>query len=272
MPAQRPVRPRPGTALVMPRVGDDDTQIALDRVKFTAAQLQAQISGNASSSAPGRILHAPRLLTGTGSDTLAAGTCVVHLRGIGQGGGGGGAQSTTGVSAGAGASSGVLLDIWIGTPGTPLGTLSISWISGSGFGTGGSAVGGAGAAGADSVITIDGVAYTMRGGGGGAGCPNIVAPNNGNVMSSAPAGGTPTGGVSGYGQGNSGIVIGATAWFSGLGGGTPFGAGGGSVGGASDGQPGGGLGGGGSGGAGSGGVGHVGGAGAPGGFIIEEYS
>lgn len=44
MPARRPTRPAPGTALVMPAVEDDATQRAFDQVELVIAQLQARIS------------------------------------------------------------------------------------------------------------------------------------------------------------------------------------------------------------------------------------
>lgn len=268
MPAQKPERPQPGSALVLPRVDDEQTQRALDRITTSSQQTQAQIDALSATAAAiptlGRLLRTPRILSGTSSSTLTPGTCVVRLRGIGQGGGGGGA---VGGACGAGGTSGVLLDIWIGTPGTPLASTAISWTAGSGAGGGGTAAGTNGAAGSDSTITINGVAYTMKGGGGGGG--QTVGGTFNTAVTTVPAAGTTAGGITTYGLGGSAFADPGVTGYSGAGGGTDTGAGGvGVVAGA--GRPGdsSGFGGGGSGGNGA----NAGGAGAAGGFIIEEYS
>ena len=45
MPTSRPQRPAPGHAMLLPRVGDDQTQRALDSVKVTAAAIQKTAAG-----------------------------------------------------------------------------------------------------------------------------------------------------------------------------------------------------------------------------------
>lgn len=225
-------------------------------VALTAAQVRAVIGGNYLGS---------QILTGTSSGTLATGTCVVHLRGIGQGGGGGGGAAS---AFGAGGSSGALLDIWIGTPGVALGTLSISWVAGATAGGGGANTGTAGTAGSDSTITINSVTYTMKGGGGGGGMTTPVVITT--AITTPPAAGTTSGGVITFGLGGSSFVQPAVAGFTGAGGSTALGAGGASIGTAGGaGQAGNatGFGGGGSGGAGV----QAGGAGAAGGLVLEQY-
>lgn len=279
---------------LVPASGSTATYLKGDGTWSTAAQLTAFLSAFTSSlqgvvpasgggttnflradgswAAPvpsGRLLG-KQILTGSGSGTLATGTCVVHLRGIGQGGGGGGGSGAGSTGFGAGGSSGALLDIWIGTPGAALGTLSISWTAGSAGGAGGANTGGNGAAGSDSTITINSVTYTMKGGGGGAGMP---APGStaATVLPTAPASGTTSGGVVTWGFGAAGLVMPSqAAGFAGQGGSSPLGAGGAPRSSAGAGNAGDttGFGGGGGGGVG----GNVGGAGAAGGFILEQYT
>lgn len=258
MPATKPKRPPPGHAIVVPRVDDDDTQRALDRIKVTLGQLQATAANGPS----GRILGV-QVLSGSGTATLAVGTCVVHLRGIGQGGGGGGA---VGGGAGSGGSSGVMLDIWIGTPGVLL-AASITFSAGSAGGGGGNNAGTNGAAGSDSTITINRIAYTMKGGSGGTGAPSGAVLNA--AICPVPASGTSTGGVVSWGLGDSSFASPGVVGFSGYGGTTAMGAGGAALiaNGAGNAGSAAGFGGGG-----SGGLGGAGGAGAAGGFVIEEYS
>src|SRR3954471_24562891 len=97
MGAQRPKRPAPGHAMLLPRVGDNQTQRALDAVKLTTQQVQATAAALQATVdddlAAGRLLAAPVTLTGTGTGTLPAGTAVIRIRGTGQGGGGGGATT-----------------------------------------------------------------------------------------------------------------------------------------------------------------------------------
>jgi hypothetical protein len=96
---------------------------------------------------------------------------------------------------------------------------------------------------------------------------------NGNVNPVAPSVATlPIKGIVTYGLGGVGVVIGGTAWFSGIGGGTEMGPGGDMVGGTSVGSAGRIYGGAGAGGAAQGGGNSVGGDGAKGAIFIEEYS
>lgn len=238
----------------------------------TAAQAAADAASAAAAAVPtaGRLLAAPLVLTGTGSGTLPAGTCTVHLVLIGQGGGGGGAVPTAGPAGGAGGSTGVKLDLWIGTPGTPLASPAYSWAMGSGA-NGGSAAGGAGGVGADSTVTINGTTYTSKGGGGGGG--STGAADDGFAFPTSPAAGTTAGGFRGFGHGQQGRVVDGGAWFGGQGGSTDLGGGGVEATAVSAGNPGdpNGFGGGG-GGAATNAGGRAGGDGAAGGGRIETYS
>lgn len=227
-----------------------------DRVRSLRAQVLA-LSGRSL----GR-----RILTGSGVYSPSAGTTRVHVRMIGGGGGGGGATPGAGVGAAAGGSSGALLDIWIGTAGTPVqgGTYSCG-----GGGAAGTTAPGAGGAGGDTTIVVNRAAYVAKGGGGGA--PMTGVAGNGNANPSAPAGGTSPGGVVTFGAGGVGQVNDGNMWFSGGGGGTALGPGGAVVDGTNAGPNGGLYGGGGSGAAASSGA-RAGGAGAPGVIVIEEYS
>jgi hypothetical protein len=218
----------------------------------------------------GRMLTAPIQLTGSGSGTFPAGTCVVMLDGIGGGGGGGGGKGNASVSAAGGGTSGVRLRKTIGTPGVPLSTLAYSWVAGTGGPAGLGATPTDGSSGNDTTVTIAGTVYTMRGGGGGIA---MTGSANGNVGSHAPAAGTSgVTGESAYGRAGQGFAIAGSAWTSGAGGGTDLGTGGDSVGGTTVGNPGQGMGGGGSGGAASGASTSNGGAGANGGAWVTPYS
>ncbi len=226
-------------------------------------ELQQLVSARSS----GRLLDV-RILEGKGTLRLPTNTCVVHLRGVGQGGGGGGGGGAGSSGAGAGGTSGVMLDIWIGTIGLPMSTLTVTWICGSTGGAGGANTGGDGAAGADTTILINGRLYTMKGGGPGAG---MASPGNSaaSVATTAPAPGTSPGGVTTWGSGGPGIILaGQAAGFTGYGGSTPLGAGGQTRITQGAGFPGNGFGGGGGGGIG----GAVGGNGAVGGAVIEVFS
>lgn len=246
------------------RKGDVITQNTADIVALTESVAAV---------ASGRMLMAPALLTGSGSGTLPAGTCVVRLRIVGQGGGGGGVRDAgAGAAGGAGGSSGDLLEVVIGTPGTPLGSLAYSWAMGTAGGGGGSTSGGNGANGQDSTVTVDATVYSSSGGGGGGGMSSTAA--NANAFSTIPAGTTSSSGTHGFVHGGGSLVIGGALWFSGAGGGLPgFGSGGQSAGGATAGGAATGYG------AGGGGAatanpsgGKAGGAGAPGAAYIEAYS
>jgi hypothetical protein len=227
------------------------------------ATLQGQVSG--------RLLAPTLTLTGSGSDTLPAGTCVVVLDMIGQGGGGGGAVN--GSAAASGGLSGWRLRTVIGTPGVPLSTLTYSWSAGSAGGGGGSAAGGNGTAGADTTATVNGTGFTAKGGSGGIGSTGAAA------VSSTPIAAPGTGpvGLASFGQAGPGLVMAlATAGLiGGAGGGTDLGAGGEPIFGvASTGNAGSsaGFGGGGSGAVAINPAGFVGGAGAPGVVLLTPYS
>lgn len=256
----------------------DDASAAAQRTTLGLAAIAASGSGAdlvdasvttaklATSAQSGRFLGT-QVLTGSGMGSLATGTCVVHLRGIGGGAGGGGAVPGGGAGAAAGGGSGVLLDIWIGTPGVPLPT-SFTFASGTG-GAGGLVTPTAGTNGGDSTITINSVLYTMKGGTGGS--ASAGSPTDTASLPLAPPSGTSSGGVIGFGLGGVGLVVDAAVWFSGSGGGTSLGGGGVAVGGTTTGNPGQGMGGGGSGAAAQGGA-RAGGDGAAGGFILEQFT
>lgn len=209
-----------------------------------------------------------QILTSTGTYNPTPGATVARLRDVGGGGGGGGATPGAGVGAAAGGTSGVMLDIVVGTPGRPLTGGAFSCGAG---GAGGSTAGGNGGTGGDTTIRINGVDYTAKGGGGGAGMVGVAGNNA--VLPTAPAAGTSAGGTTTYGLGEPGVVIGGAVWFSGDGGGSPMGAGAVAVAGTTAGNPGDahGFGGGGSGAAAQT-TGKAGGAGGAGGIIVEEYS
>src|SRR5689334_8587954 len=117
MGARKPQRPAPGHAMLLPHVGDSQSQRAFQAVQTAAALAQrtaGNLAGAVASIASGRMLAAPVQLTGAGSGTLPTGTCVVVLEGIGGGGGGGGAKGNASVAAAAGGSSGVRLRTTIG--------------------------------------------------------------------------------------------------------------------------------------------------------------
>ena len=273
MPAQKPQRPDPGHAMLLPRTGADPAgntvQRAFDAVSTTMQQVQKTVAAN--ESAGGRLLAPQLVLTGAGSGTLPAGTCVVALDMIGQGGGGGGAIN--GSAAASGGLSGWRLRISIGTPGVPLSTLDYTWSAGSSGGGGGSAAGGGGAAGADTTATINGTTYKAKGGSGGIGSTGTGA------VSSTPiaAPGTGPAGLASFGQAGPGLVmaLSTAGLIGGAGGGTDLGAGGEPIFGApSNGNAGStaGFGGGGGGAVAINPAGFVGGAGAPGVVLLTPYS
>jgi hypothetical protein len=285
MAGRRAQPPGPVPALSLAATGHPPTDRVNKQVESAVQDLQTKARDAASGisaltarvttlegEVSGRLLAAPIRLTGTGSGTLPAGTCLVDLEGVGGGGGGGGANGNGGgnIAAAAGGSSGVRLHTRIGTPGVPFTTLAYSWSAGAGGG-GGNGTPTNGAVGGDTTVTLNGTAYTMKGGGGGAGATGIAG--SGNYAPTAPAGGTSgVAGESSYGNGENGIMIGGAAWFSGSGGETPMGAGGLSVGGTTNGVNGAGMGGGGSGAAASGAGTATGGNGAAGGAFITPYS
>lgn len=272
MGAQRPQRPPPGHSMLLPRVGDDQTQRALDGVKLATQQAQrtaADLATTVDERSTGRLIGR-QILIGTGTYAPTPGTKVAYVRAIGGGGGGGGATPGAGAGAGAGGSSGVLYEHVIGL-GSTSGIFGGPFAGGAG-GTGGTAAGGNGGNGGATTYTINGVTYSAPGGAGGTGMVGVAG--NGNANPNAPSVGTPPANcLPTYGLGEPGIVVAGTAWFSGDGGGTTLGGGGVLVGGTTAGNAGspGGFGGGGSGAAASA-AGRAGGDGGSGGILIEEYS
>lgn len=291
MAARRVRAPDPVAVLSVAGTGHGPTDRVLIQVQEAAQELQrkvrdgvtginqAQAAADAASAAAaavpttGRLLAAPALLTGSGSGTLPAGTCVVVLDMIGQGGGGGGAVNGSAVASGG--LSGWRFRISIGTPGVPLSTLAYSWSAGSAAGAGGSAAGANGQAGSDTTATVNATGYTAKGGAGGIGSTGSGAV--GSTAIPAAAGGTSSGGVAAYGQSGPGQVMALTTagLVGGGGGGTDLGTGGHPiVGAASNGNAAStaGYGGGGGGAVAINAVGFVGGAGAPGVVMLTPYS
>jgi len=209
---------------------------------------------------------ARQILTGSGTYTPTTGTTIVHMREIGGGGGGGGASPGAGAGAAAGGSSGVLLDIVVGTAGVAL--TGGAYACGAG-GTAGATTPAAGGTGGDTTVIINGTTYTAKGGGGGGAMTGVAGDSA--ALSTAPAAGTSAGGVTTYGNGGAGIVDDGAVWYSGSGGSTALGAGGLQVGGTTAGNAGNGYGSGGSGASAQSGS-RAGGAGAAGLIIIDEYT
>lgn len=207
-----------------------------------------------------------QILAATGTYFPTAGATVVHVTMIGGGGGGGGATPGTGVGGAAGGSSGVLLDIWVGTSGTPI--TGGAFTAGAG-GAGGATTGGVGGAGGDTTIVINGATLTAKGGAGGDGI--VGGTGNADPFPHAPPSGTSSGGLVTYGLGGFGVVQSGNAWTSGHGGATVLGAGGLGIGGTTAGNPGLACGGGGGGAAAQSG-GRAGGAGGAGCIVIDEFS
>jgi len=248
------------------RLEDGDAEAARQNADKRIAELQTQVI--ALTGAPGRYLGTT-VISSLSTYTPRPGTKRIVLDFIGGGGGGGGATPGAGVGAGAGGSSGVRRrreivstngrDITggVATPGAA--------------GAKGANTGGAGGDGGASAIKIGGVTYTAEGGKGGPGMVGIAT--SGNVLPVAPSpAAAATGELVGYSNGTEGEIVGAgAAWWSGSGGGTDLGAGGIMVGGTTAGRPGSGMGGGG-GGAAAQASGQLGGLGATGGFVIEEYT
>jgi hypothetical protein len=286
VPGRRVAAPRNVTVASLADTGDPATDRVMiqaeqnlqdlqEKARAAAATAAAQATAIAAIPTGGRLLGVV-LLTGSGSGTLPAGTAAIRFRGTGQGGGGGGATTGAGIAAGAGGSTGEIVEGMTGTPGgTPLTVTAYSWIGGTGAGAGGTSAGGNGATGTASTFTANGVAYTASGGGGGQGIVGVAG--NANTNPTTTATGTPAVGVSGVlrrasGLGLDGEMHDGTMWISGSGGCHEMGTGGVTVGGLTAGNPGTGMGGGGGGAAAGGGGGRAGGDGAPGGWIVEFYS
>lgn len=208
-----------------------------------------------------------QVITASGFYRPTPGTTRVQLTIIGGGGGGGSASQSPGVGAGGGGSSGVMLEVTLGTGDRELKGGPV--VIGNG-GTGG-VVGavGTGGAGGQSSIVIDGVRYTANGGAGGTNCP-AISTDNVTARTVPTLGDDVRGATRSYSIGSSGIVLGGAVWVSGDGGSTRLGAGGMGMGGTIAGSRGLGYGSGG-GGAAAQTAGRSGGLGAPGACIIDEY-
>ena len=260
--SRAPIKP----AAPLPRIEDDPTSRAFDNMKRTVDQLVERSRDG--SSTGGTSFLGRQVLTSSGPYRPSTGTKVVRLRLIGGGGGGGSATSGASTFAAAGGgSSGVLLDVVVGRSDRTLkGGPFVAGAAGTGAAAGSP---GSGGTGGQSSIVIDGTRYTANGGAGGMnvlnvsvdGLTNHVAPVSGDEVRT----GTKTWGIGGMG-----IVIGASSWVSGDGGSTELGAGGLGMGGTIAGSPGNGFGSGG-GGASSQNASRVGGRGAPGCAVIDEY-
>lgn len=219
----------------------------------------------------GRLLAAPQRITAGGTYPATPGATHARIRMAGAGAGGGGAGGGANAATGGGGSSGVVLEAWVGDGVTPL--TSYVFVFGS-AGTAGSNAGGTGGDGGDAQVTVNPAATVLlaKGGKGGGGVTSAAstfgAPGaltagstavgvNG-VVAAVQDGGDVGFNVGGYfysGEGGQSSLGTAGNTFSGTGAGvtaTGFGAGGG--------------------GASATAVGMAGGAGAPCGAIIEEYS
>lgn len=219
----------------------------------------------------GQLLNRHVLTAASGTYVPTAGTCAIIVRMVGAGAGGGGAVVAAGdFGPAGGGASGVYLENTIITPNT--------LIAGGAFtcgaaGAAGSTAGGTGGTGGDTTIVLNGVTFTAKGGLGGTGVTaattSIVIPGGlpqtGSSAADVVSGGEP----GGYGLG-----ISTTTTPTGGGGNTPWGGGGPAIqtfGASAAGKPGLGFGSGGSGAFVLGATGVVGGAGAPGAIVIEEY-
>lgn len=199
----------------------DPTAEAVRRVADTQIrELQTTVQ---TMSTIGRLLRAPRRLTGNGTMSLAPGTRVVLVEGIGQGGGGGGAQGGVATAAaGGGGSSGAYALIPVGDMAGPELSSAVKWSAGTSGGGGGAAAGGNGSVGADTTLTVGGKDYTWKGGGGGLGCAAGVA--DAIVNGGAPASGSSAADAAGA-RGERGMRLTGT-WLGGAGGAGPWGIGG----------------------------------------------
>lgn len=246
------------------RFNDDNQETARRNANTRIAELQKQMENLAT--APGRVLG-QTVLTGSGNDSLPAGTRFIEVQVVGGGGGGGGAAGGAGVGVGGGGASGAFVKISRDISGA---RLPISWSCGVG-GVGGTSAGGSGGTGGDTRLLVDGGTMLAKGGGGGAGGTSTTT-----IAFSSPGGrvaGSSKGDYSVQGVGDPGIVTAGTApqlGWGGAGGSNPVGAGGGvtsgsTAGGAGDST---GAGGGGAGGCSVGATGRAGGNGAAGKIIV----
>lgn len=257
--SQPPIPPQPAP----PQVSDTTTQRALSSVHQRLQNLEGRTAGTASSNFLGT-----QVLTATsGIYAPTPGTKTARVRMTGGGGGGGqvtGAAGSTVVGVAGGGASGVYLEQTFTNP---------TGITGGAYGCGAAGAGGAtsgGGTGGDTVLNINGTKLTSKGGLGGTGTTAQVQALQ------APGGLIQAGSSRGDFQvanvGTFGFWDGSSVATGGNGGSHPLGGGGaGASGILGPGNPGIGFGGGG-GGAESQSTGFAGGAGAPGGIIIEEFS
>lgn len=216
MGTQRPKRPPPGHAMLLPRVGKDaaadTTQRALDAVKLATQQAQqtaANLATAVDERSGGRLLGPPQRFTASGPYTPAEGCTLAIATITGGGGAGGGAQGAgAGAAVGGGGASGVTIRVTIQNP------MAGSVVVGAAGAPGapGPAPGGGGG---DSSLLQGSTTYLAKGGGGGAGMTNPGIP--------VAIGGNPQAGssASDYITGDPGLngefFAGAT-WVSGSGG------------------------------------------------------
>lgn len=176
-------------------------------VDLTVAQVRAMV---------GKIYLGTQILTGSGTYTPTSGTTRVRVRAVACGGGGGGASSASACAGGGG--PGTYFEKWIDPSATITGGAFSAPASG---GAGGASSGATGATGSDATIVIQGVTYTAKGGPGGTGSTGGVYNAPTSVV-----GGSSSGDVVFQGIGQAGWLSTGTIGLGGLGGGTPWGAGG----------------------------------------------
>lgn len=269
MPAHRPERPAPGHSMLLPRVGDDDSQRAFDKVKEVTQQIQVTAAAQqtlAVEQSGGRLL-AVQTLVGSVTYAPTADAVMAIARIGGAGGGGGGAAGGGGVAIGGGGASGTFIQVTVTAATGLTGGAAVAGAAGAA----GSNAGGAGGAGGDTTIVINGVTLIAKGGAGGAGMAssavNALTAGGGIAVGSTPAE------LTVQGPGGQGILITAPTnlAFGGGGGSSPMGAGAPALTGVGAGMVAQGHGGGGGGGIALG-VGMPGGVGGTGLIIVEEYS
>lgn len=276
MGAQKPQRPPPGHAMLLPRTGEDpdgtSVQRAFDAVQVTAQQVQKTIAAtqDAVAAVGGGRLLAIQVLTGSGTYVPTPGTTRAIIEGVACGGGGGGAGGGGNPAIGGGGASGEYFRAVVGIEGVTL--TGGAYSAPTSGGAGGSSAGGNAAAGSDASLLIAGTTYTLKGGAGGLGTASAAPP-----LFAGPGRavvGTASGLVLLRDDGEMGFSVTASVFWGGRGGSTPLGPGGGvgdASGGSSAGHDASGYGGGG-GGACVNGTGKAGGAGGAAVWFVHEFS
>lgn len=213
--------------------------------------------GSAIAAVPGRYLN--RQVISTSQDYIpTSGTVSILVKMVGGGGGGGPATSAAGQAcAASGGGGGVYWERYFSKLTSVTGSVSV-----------GAAVGPF-TVGNDTSFAINGTTYLAKGGPRGA--AGVSTAGNANVMPGAIQAGTSAGDVTSWQPGGVGIVMDGGAWWSGYGGGSPFGAGGTANGGNSNGTNGTGNGAGGAGGASALGAFGAGGSGSAGLCMVDEF-